>query len=61
MSKPHRFDLLNNSVSYSWEPVSYAQQSAADTNHWKFAILHVVQAIELAFKERLCRIQAGES
>ncbi len=56
MNKTHRLDLLNNSISYFREAVSYAQQDSAETNHWKFAILHVVQAMELAFKERLRRI-----
>lgn len=52
----HRLDLLNNSISYFREAVSYAQRDADDTNNWKFAILHIVQAMELAFKERLRRI-----
>ncbi|HCJ74653.1 hypothetical protein [Agrobacterium pusense] len=56
MSKTHRLDLLTNSISYFKEAVSYAQQDTADTNQWKFAILHVVQAMELAFKERLRRV-----
>ena len=56
MTTTHRLDLLNNSISYLKEAVSYAQQSPVETNHWKFAILHVVQAMELAFKERLRRI-----
>lgn len=56
MSKTHRLDLLNNSISYFREAVAYAQQDSTETTHWKFAILHVVQAMELAFKERLRRI-----
>lgn len=56
MHKTHRLDLLNNSISYFREAVSYAQRDSDDTNHWKFAILHVVQAMELAFKEYLRRI-----
>lgn len=56
MSKTHHLDLLNNSISYFREAVSYAQRDTDDTDHWKFAILHVVQAMELAFKERLRRI-----
>jgi len=56
MSKTHRLDLLNNSISYFREAVSHAQQDPAETNDWKFAILHAVQAMELAFKERLRRI-----
>ncbi|WP_157016892.1 hypothetical protein [Mesorhizobium xinjiangense] len=56
MSKTHHLDLLNNSISYFREAVSYAQRDSDDTNHWKFAILHVVQAMELAFKEHLRRV-----
>jgi hypothetical protein len=56
MTKTHQLDLLKNSISYFREAVSYAQQDSANTNHWKFAILHVVQAMELAFKERLRRV-----
>lgn len=56
MGKTHRLDLLNNSISYFREAVSHAQQESPDTSHWKFAIVHVVQAMELAFKEYLRRI-----
>ncbi|WP_156397729.1 hypothetical protein [Rhizobium sp. Root1204] len=56
MTKTHRLDLLKNSISYFREAVSYAQQDTAETSQWKFAILHVVQAMELAFKERLRRV-----
>ena len=56
MNKTHSLDLLNNSISYFREAVSYAQKEAADANQWKFAILHVVQAMELAFKERLRKV-----
>lgn len=56
MSKTLSLNLLNNSISYFREAVSYAQKETADTNQWKFAILHVVQAMELAFKERLRRV-----
>ncbi|TSD87557.1 hypothetical protein FFK22_017095 [Mycobacterium sp. KBS0706] len=56
MNTTHRLDLITNSISYFREAVKYAQQEAPDTNHWKFAIIHVVQAMELAFKEYLRRI-----
>lgn len=56
MNKIHRLDLLNNSVSYFREAVKYAQQDGNDTDQWKFVIVHVVQAMELAFKEYLRRI-----
>jgi hypothetical protein len=41
MSNTHRLDLLKNSISYFREAVSYGQQNPIETNHWKFAILHV--------------------
>lgn len=56
MSQVHRLDLLNNSISYFRQAVSCAQSDPADTDQWKFAIVHVVQAMELAFKEYLRRI-----
>lgn len=56
MTKTHKLDLLNNSLSYFREAVNYAQREGAETNQWKFAIVHVVQAMELAFKEYLRRI-----
>ncbi|AYM61234.1 MULTISPECIES: hypothetical protein [Rhizobium/Agrobacterium group] len=56
MTKPQSLDLLNNSISYFREAVSYAQKDTSDANQWKFAILHVVQAMELAFKERLRKV-----
>lgn len=55
MSKTHSLDLLNNSISYFREAVDYAQRETTDTHHWKFAITHAVQAMELAFKEFLRR------
>ena len=56
MSANHKLDLLNNSISYFREAVVCAQAEAPQTSPWKFAIVHVVQAMELAFKERLRRI-----
>ncbi|MCL4677658.1 MAG: hypothetical protein KJ017_03580 [Alphaproteobacteria bacterium] len=56
MSKGHKLDLLTNSISYFREAVNCAQAKETDTNQWKFAIVHVVQAMELALKERLRRI-----
>ena len=52
----HKLDLLSNSISYFREAVGYAQHDTLETKHWKFAIVHLVQAMELAFKERLKRI-----
>jgi hypothetical protein len=56
MSNLHKLDLLTNSISYFREAVQYAQNDFPNTNHWKFAIIHVVQAMELAFKEYLRRV-----
>lgn len=55
MPKTHSLNLLNNSISYFREAVDYAQRKTTDTQHWKFAITHTVQAMELAFKEFLRR------
>jgi len=52
----HHLNLLSNSISFFKEAVAYAQKGSSDTNHWKFTIIHVVQAMELAFKEYLRRI-----
>lgn len=54
--KTHKLVLLANSVSYFREAVKYAQSESEETEQWKFAIVHVVQAMELAFKEFLRRI-----
>lgn len=56
MGKTHRLDLLKNSISYFKEGVNYAQHAEQDTESWKFAIVHTVQSMELAFKEYLRRI-----
>ena len=51
-----KLDLIKNSISYFREAVSYAQRDELDETRWKFAIINVVQAMELAFKEKLRRI-----
>ena len=56
MSKEHRLDLINNSISYFREAILYAQRGIEDSSQWKFAIVHLMQAMELAFKEALRRI-----
>jgi hypothetical protein len=52
----HELDLLNNSVSFFREAVKYAEKSEGDGSNWKFAIINLVQAMELALKEALRRI-----
>lgn len=51
-----KLDLIKNSISYFREAVAYAQRDELDETRWKFAIINVVQAMELAFKEKLRRI-----
>lgn len=51
-----KLDLVRNSISYFREAVAYAQRDELDETRWKFAIINVVQAMELAFKEKLRRI-----
>lgn len=56
MSKTLTLNLINNSISYFKEAVEYAQHDDRDEIRWKFAIVNVVQAMELAFKEKLRQI-----
>lgn len=51
-----KLNLIANSISYFGEAVAYAQRDELDDTRWKFAIINVVQAMELAFKEKLRRI-----
>jgi hypothetical protein len=51
-----KLDLIKNSTSYFREAIAYAQRDELDETRWKFAIINVVQAMELAFKEKLRRI-----
>jgi len=51
-----KLDLIKNSTSYFREAVAYAQRDGVNETRWKFAIINVVQAMELAFKEKLRRI-----
>lgn len=54
--KNHSLDLSNNSISFFREAVSYAETGGADSSQWKFAVINLVQAMELALKEALRRI-----
>ncbi|MBA6339430.1 hypothetical protein H4J59_00120 [Colwellia sp. MB02u-10] len=48
-----KMTLLENSKSFFIESVSKAVQAETSEEHWKFAILLLVQAIETCLKERL--------
>ena len=50
--------LLENALSFLAEGLVRADAAQADPGQWKFAILGLVQAIELATKERLRREHA---
>lgn len=56
MSHTHHLSLLDNSISYFREAVSYARRGSTDAAQWKFAVINLVQAMELALKESLRRI-----
>ncbi|MEZ9765633.1 hypothetical protein AB4278_22395 [Vibrio splendidus] len=49
--------LLENSKSFFIESISKAVKAEKSEEHWKFAILLLVQAIETCLKERLRRTQ----
>lgn len=51
-----RFTLLENSLSFFNESISCSRKAALDEVYWKFTILHLVQAVELAIKEALRRV-----
>ncbi|MBN9235072.1 MULTISPECIES: hypothetical protein [Phyllobacteriaceae] len=53
MANDHKLALLENSISYFREAVRYAHREEHSADKWKFAIVNVVQAMELAFKEYL--------
>ena len=50
-----KIPLLENALSFLEEALDKAVKAERDHVHWKFAILHLVQAIELSLKERLIR------
>lgn len=52
----HTLNLLDNSISFFREAVSYAQRGRKDISQWKFATINLVQAMELSLKEALRRI-----
>lgn len=52
---PLKMSLVENSDNFLKEALSKAIEAESESFEWKFAILHLVQAIELALKERLSR------
>jgi len=53
--KSFNISLFKNACSFIEEAAKKAVESSDAPWHWKFAILNIVQAIELSFKERLRR------
>lgn len=50
-----KYSLIENSHSFLIEAVHKAEQAKSDVHQWKFAILNLVQALELTLKEVLRR------
>ena len=50
-----KFSLLENSHSFIAEAAQKAVEATNEPHNWKFAILNLVQAIELSLKEMLRR------
>jgi hypothetical protein len=50
-----QMSLIQNSISFATEALSKAVLADQSPSQWKFAILSLIQAIELAIKERLRR------
>jgi hypothetical protein len=48
-----KLDLLTNANSYIEEALTKSKQALKNEHEWKYAILNIVQAIELVLKERL--------
>ena len=51
--KPIKMTLLENSYSFLNESLRAAGRSTTNSHAWKFAVLNIVQAIELLLKARL--------
>lgn len=54
-NKIHKLSLVSNSHSFMTEAVKKAISARSDVSQWPFAILHLVQAVELSLKELLRR------
>ena len=50
-----KISLLQNTYSFLEEALGKAIKAEKDQFHWKFAVLNLVQAIELSLKEKLRR------
>jgi hypothetical protein len=48
-----KFDLDQNAISFAEEAIKNAVSAESDTSRWKFAILFIVQSIELSLKSAL--------
>ncbi len=55
MKRPLELNLLENARSFLVEALRKAVAAESAHDEWKFAVLHVVQAIELSLKELLRR------
>lgn len=53
--KTHKLSLIENSHSFMAEAIRKAISARGDVRQWPFAILHLVQAVELSMKELLRR------
>lgn len=53
MSSELKYSLMENSYSFLKHSLSQAIQAEKEPEYWKFALLHLVQAIELVLKELL--------
>lgn len=55
MTNNIKLSLLENAESFAIEGIEAAIRAETNSREWKFAILHIVQAIELVLKEILRR------
>jgi len=53
--KQVKLSLLENAIDSLNEALANVQRAEADPRQWKFAVLHLVHALELSVKERLHR------
>ena len=60
MVKPIRMSLLENAYDFLNESLRSAGRAEAEPHAWKFAVLNLVQAIELLLKARLQAAQLVE-
>lgn len=53
MSTEVKFTLIENSYNFIKQSISQAIQAEENPEHWKYAILHLIMAIELVLKDLL--------